>query len=234
MQDTSVNKTNGEEKVEVETTTSVKNGSAQQSTDADQTSGSGVETQSADYIDLLDASSDGESDGAESEEKVAVTEEQFRELNDRYMRALADAENIRRRAEKDLRDVAKFHSTRLARDLLPVHDNLKRALASVEGDEVTTAESVIEGIQLTLKELLKAFSAHGVEIIAPEHGDPFDSKLHEAMFQVPADDVEVGKILTVMTEGFMIHDRLLRPAQVGVSAGPTQNQESSNTESAES
>ena len=152
------------------------------------------------------------------------TREEFDSLNDKYMRALADAQNIRRRAERDLRESAKFRSSGLARDLLPVHDNLKRALSSIEKDKSDAASSVIEGIELTHREFLKALGRHGVEVISPEAGEPFDSKLHEAMFQAPANDVPAGSIVSVMTEGFMIHDRLLRPAQVGVSSGPPPGQ----------
>lgn len=158
-------------------------------------------------------------DSVEEEVKAPPTQEEFDALNDKYMRALAETANIRHRAERDVAEAAKFHSTRFARDLLPVHDNLKRALSSIESDSNESVAGVVEGIELTLKEFLKAVQKHGVEVIAPQQGDDFDSKLHEAMFQAPVKDVLAGKIVTVMTEGFTIHGRLLRPAQVSVSSG---------------
>ncbi len=164
---------------------------------------------------------------------AAPTREEYDGLNDKYMRALAEAENIRRRADRDMREAARFRSTALARDLLPIHDYLKGALSSINKENGDAAPAgVIEGIELTLREFLKAFSRHGVEIVAPEAGDPFDSKLHEAMFQVPANDVPAGNIVSVMTEGFTIHDRLLRPAQVSVSSGPSAGSCEAGTETA--
>ena len=82
------------------------------------------------------------------------------------------------------------------------------------------APALIEGIELTLRELLNALKKHGVAVVDPAPGEPFDPQCHQAMFEVPAADVEAGKILQVMTEGFTMHERLLRPAQVGVSSGP--------------
>lgn len=158
-------------------------------------------------------------DGAE------LTQENFDDLRDKWMRALAEVENIRRRADRDVKDVARFQQTRLARDLLPVHDSLKRALSTIEDGKDDSKASVAEGIELTLKEFLNALGKHGVKIVAPGPGDPFDSKLHEAMFQAPADDIPVGNIVSVMTEGFTIHERLLRPAQVAVSSGPSEKKE---------
>ncbi len=153
-----------------------------------------------------------------------LTQKNFDELRDKWMRALAEAENIRRRADRDVKDVARYQQTRLARDLLPVYDNLKRALATIEENQKESQSSVMEGIELTLKELLNAFGKHGVQVVAPQKGESFDSKLHEAMFQTPTEDVPAGQIVSVMTEGFTIHDRLLRPAQVAVSSGsPSQN-----------
>lgn len=163
---------------------------------------------------------EGGSEGDISE----LTQKNFDELRDKWMRALAEAENIRRRADRDVKDVARYQQTRLARDLLPVYDNLKRALATIEENQKESQSSVMEGIELTLKELLNAFGKHGVQVVAPQKGESFDSKLHEAMFQTPTEDVPAGQIVSVMTEGFTIHDRLLRPAQVAVSSGsPSQN-----------
>ncbi len=142
------------------------------------------------------------------------------DMRERFMRALADAENARKRGERDRREAEKYGGSKLARDMLPVYDNLARALEAA--DEATRAEkkALIEGIELTMKELLNVFSKHGIEIVQPEVGEKFDPQLHQAMFEAPVPDTKAGDIIQVSQVGFMIHDRLLRPAQVGVSSTP--------------
>jgi len=142
------------------------------------------------------------------------------ELKDRLVRALAEAENIRKRGERDRRDAEVYGGTKLARDLLSVYDNLKRALDSVDDGQRTTSKALIEGIELTLRDLLATFARHKIQRIAPEPGEKFDPKLHQAMFEAPMPGTPAGQIIQTMTEGFMIGDRLLRPAQVGVSSTP--------------
>ncbi len=140
------------------------------------------------------------------------------DYRDRFMRALADAENARKRADKDRRDAEQYGGSRLARDLLPVHDNLNRALthAAAEGDATTSA--LVEGVELTLRELENVFAKHGITVIKPALGEKFDPQVHEAMFEAPVPGTVAGSIIQVMDNGFMIHDRLLRPAKVGVSS----------------
>jgi len=138
------------------------------------------------------------------------------DYKDRFMRALADAENLRKRSERDRREAEQYGGSKLARDMMPVYDNLKRALDAA-GDE---ADGVIEGIQLTLKELSNVFEKHGITILSPEMGEKFDPQMHQAMFEAPVPGTKAGDIIQVMAEGFMLHDRLLRPAQVGVSSTP--------------
>ena len=141
------------------------------------------------------------------------------QLKDKFMRALADAENSRKRADKQRREAEQYGGSKLARDLLPVYDNMKRALeAAGEAGEGNAA--LIEGVQLTMRELLNVFRRHGIEPIAPEVGDKFDPNEHEAMFEAPVPGTKAGDIIQVSAEGFMLHDRLLRPAQVGVSSTP--------------
>jgi molecular chaperone GrpE len=141
------------------------------------------------------------------------------QLKDKFMRALADAENSRKRADKQRREAEQYGGSKLARDLLPVYDNMKRALeAAGEAGEGNAA--LIEGVQLTMRELLNVFRRHGIEPIAPEVGDRFDPNEHEAMFEAPVPGTKAGDIIQVSAEGFMLHDRLLRPAQVGVSSTP--------------
>lgn len=142
------------------------------------------------------------------------------EYRDRFMRALADAENARKRAEKDRRDAEQYGGSRLARDLLPVHDALTRALDAAGDEQRTAAAALIEGVELTLRELNNVFAKHGIQVITPEIGEKFDPQKHEAMFEAPVPGTIAGNIIQVMDNGFMLHDRLLRPAKVGVSSTP--------------
>ncbi len=166
------------------------------------------------------------SDGAELEEfEDFISSEDLEALRaerddyrDRFMRALADAENARKRSDRDRREAEQYGGSKLARDLLPVYDNLKRALDAVPDDIRTDAAALIEGVDLTLRELTNVMTKHGVKPISPAVGDVFDPQMHAAMFEAPLPGTKAGQIIQVMTEGFMLHDRLLRPAQVGVSS----------------
>jgi molecular chaperone GrpE len=142
------------------------------------------------------------------------------EYHDRFMRALADAENARKRGERDRREAEQYGGSRLCRDILPVYDNLQRALDAVSEDQRAAAAGLIEGVELTMRELLSVLTKHGVRAISPAIGDRFDPQQHQAMFEAPLPDTKAGDIIQVMTDGFMLHDRLLRPAQVGVSSTP--------------
>lgn len=142
------------------------------------------------------------------------------QLKDRLMRALADAENTRKRGERDRRDAELYGGTKLARDLLSVYDNMKRALETVDDTQRESSKALIEGIELTSRELLSAFAKHKIERIAPEVGEKFDPQIHQALFEAPVPTVEGGKIIQLMAEGFILGERLLRPAQVGVSSTP--------------
>ncbi len=140
------------------------------------------------------------------------------DMRDRFMRALADAENARKRGERDRREAEQYGGSKLARDMLPVYDALRRALDSATDEQREASPALIEGVDLTLRELTKVLTKHGVEPISPNVGDTFDPQQHEAMFEAPLPGTKVGQIIQVMAEGFMLHDRLLRPAQVGVSS----------------
>ncbi|MCV2872542.1 nucleotide exchange factor GrpE [Defluviimonas sp. WL0050] len=142
------------------------------------------------------------------------------EMRDRFMRALADAENIRKRGERDRREAEQYGGSKLARDMLPVYDNLKRALDAAGEETREQAKGLVEGIELTMKELITILGKHGVQPVVPEVGDAFDPQIHQAMFEAPVPGTKAGDIIQVMTEGFMLHERLLRPAQVGVSSTP--------------
>jgi molecular chaperone GrpE len=144
------------------------------------------------------------------------------DLKDRLLRALADLENTRKRAERDRRDAELYGATRFARDLLSVYDNFERALGNVTDTVRDAAPGLIEGIELTQRDLVSAFEKHKILKIVPQAGDRFDPKLHQAMFEAPVPGTRAGDIIQVMGVGFTIGDRLLRPAQVGVSAGGPQ------------
>ncbi len=140
------------------------------------------------------------------------------DMRDRFMRALADAENTRKRAERDRREAEAYGASRLARDLLPVYDNLKRALTTAGDAAAPEMAALLEGVDLTLRELTGVMAKHGLTPISPKVGDMFDPQQHEAMFEAPLPGTKAGDIIQVASEGFMLHDRLLRPAQVGVSS----------------
>ncbi len=143
-------------------------------------------------------------------------------FQDKFMRALADAENTRKRAARERREAEDYGGSKLARDMLPVYDNLKRAVESVTDEQREASRALIEGIEITMRELLSVFAKHGMKVISPQIGDIFDPLEHEAMFEAPLPGTNAGEIIQVSTEGFMLHDRILRPAQVGVSSMPKQ------------
>ena len=162
----------------------------------------------------------GSDDGAGQAGEVETLRAERDDMRDRFMRALAETENVRKRAERDRREAEAYGGSRLARDLLPVVDNLERALHSADEAQRAAAGALIEGVELTLRSLLDTLERHGVETIAPEPGERFDPQRHEAMFEAPVPGTRAGEVIQVMTRGFLLHDRLLRPAQVGVSSTP--------------
>lgn len=140
------------------------------------------------------------------------------DMRDRFMRALADAENARKRGERDRREAEQYGGAKFARDMLPVYDSLKRALDAATDEQRTAATALLEGVELTLRELSNIFAKHGIEIISPAIGSQFDPQMHQAMFEAALPGTKAGEIIQVMGEGFLLHERLLRPAQVGVSS----------------
>ena len=116
------------------------------------------------------------------------------QLKDRFMRALADAENARKRSDKDRREAENYGGSKLARDMLPVYDNMKRALEAATEEQRTISGPLLEGIELTMRELLSVFKKHGIEVIAPEVGEKFDPQHHQAMFEAPVPDTKAGDI----------------------------------------
>ncbi len=174
------------------------------------------------FLDDPEAEADEDADDiveAAARDETSTLRAEVADLKDRLLRAFADVENIRKRAERDRRDAELYASTRFARDLLSVYDNFDRALSAVTEGARQAAPGLIEGIELTQRDLLSAFEKHKIARIEPQAGDRFDPKLHQAMFEAPVPGTKAGDIIQVMGTGFTIGDRLLRPAQVGVSSG---------------
>lgn len=174
---------------------------------------------------IADSNQVGEaSGGAEpgAQDRIAALEVEIGELRDQLLRALAEAENTRRRAERDRQDAAKYGAVPLARDLLTVADNLRRALESVPDalrrDEAGGGKNLVEGVELIEREFLTAFARHGIAKIEPL-GEPFDHARHQAMFELEDKDKPAGTIVQLLQPGYTLHDRLLRAAMVGVSKG---------------
>ena len=141
------------------------------------------------------------------------------ELKDKLMRSLAESENVRKRALKDRQDAEIYAVSKMSRDILSVYDNLQRALDLAEDVLDEKSLPMIEGLELTKKDLLEIFKRNKIEKIEPISGDKFDPKLHQAMMEAPSDEIDKGHIIGVLTVGFLIGDRLLRASNVTVSSG---------------
>lgn len=144
------------------------------------------------------------------------------QMKDKVLRTLAEMENLRRRTEKEVADARTYAATNFARDMLSVADNMRRAIETL-GEEARAAaegafKGLVEGIELTERDLLKTLERHGIRKIEPK-GEKFDPNLHQAMFEVPDPSVPNGTVREVMQAGFVIGDRVLRPALVGVAKG---------------
>jgi molecular chaperone GrpE len=170
--------------------------------------------------ELIDIDSPEALEDPTDDQRIAELEAERDELKDKWMRALADAENSRKRSERDRREAEQYGGSRLARDMLSVFDNMKRAVESIPAENREANKAVIEGLELTMRELLNVFRKHGIELISPDVGDKFDPAVHEAMFEAPVPGTKAGEIIQVTADGFMLHERLLRPAKVGVSSTP--------------
>lgn len=149
-------------------------------------------------------------------------QEEVAQLRDQLLRAMAETENVRRRAQREIEDTAKYAVSKFARDVLGVADNLRRALDAVpkdtaEGDAALKA--LVDGVGLTERELLGAMERHGIKPVQPL-GQKFDANRHQAMFEAESHDKEPGTVIQVLQPGYVIGDRLLRPALVGVSKRP--------------
>lgn len=156
-----------------------------------------------------------------ADERVRRLEAELAELKDRSLRALADAENTRRRAQREILESRKYAASGIVKDLLNVSDNLRRALESVpaglrERDE--QVNNLVVGVEMVEKDLLSVFEKHGVKRIEPL-GEPFNHEYHQAMYEVEDSGQPGGTIVQLLQPGYVMHDRLLRPAMVAVAKG---------------
>ncbi len=173
--------------------------------------------------DLLEES-DGESAGGENQDLAAELEkalQQVEEQKDMALRSQAELQNIRRRAERDVEHAHKFGLEKMVQELLPVVDNLERAL-EVSGDDNEFVKALREGVELTLGMFVKALSQFKVEAVSPE-GEPFDPALHQAVSMVEQDQMEPNTVVSVMQKGYTLHGRIVRPAMVVVSKAGEKN-----------
>ena len=158
--------------------------------------------------------------GPDAEIETLTTE--AADLKDRLLRAMAEMENMRRRAEREREEARKYAVTAFARDMLAVGDNMNRAVQSLgpdarEGADATL-KSLIEGVEMTEREMINVFERHGINRVEPR-GERFDPNFHQAMFEVENADVAAGTVIEVVAAGYTIGERVLRPAMVGVAKG---------------
>lgn len=176
-----------------------------------------------------EASGHADSDAPAAEDprdaRIAALEAELAKMKDAALRALADAENARKRAEKTVADVNKYGIATLARDMLSVADNLHRALDAVPQAEAANNEALANlraGVEMTARELQTVLERHKIARVHPL-GEKFDHNLHQAVFEVETEEHPPGHVAQVAQAGYVLHDRLLRPAMVGVAKKPANN-----------
>jgi molecular chaperone GrpE len=154
------------------------------------------------------------------ETRPTELEAELAEYKDRLLRALAETENVRRRAQREREDASKYSVAGFAKDLLSAADNLRRAIESLPESEAKDerTRSLLAGVAATERELLSIFERHGIKRIDPQ-GERFDHNFHQAIFEADRPDQPSGSVVEVLQPGYVLHDRLLRPAMVGVAKG---------------
>jgi len=160
----------------------------------------------------------GSAEDGSPEDALATARAEAAQLKDQLLRAMAETENTRRRAQRDREDAQKYGVSNFARDMLTVADNLRRALDAIPAAQLEIDEALktlYEGVAATERQLEAALAKQQIERIWPE-GERFDANMHQAMFEVPNTGKPAGTVVQVMQAGYRIHDRLLRPALVGV------------------
>ncbi len=168
------------------------------------------------------------------EDTILRLNEEISDLKDQRLRAIAELENFRKRAEKDQSDALKYGVTNFAKEIINIRDNIERAQSSIS-DEVKTNEavkSVVEGLDLIAQATASTFEKIGIKKIESIN-QKFDHNLHQAMMEMEKDDIEPGTIVQELLPGYTLHDRLLRPAMVGVSKKSQENQENKDIKNEE-
>lgn len=173
----------------------------------------------ADAAEVAEDETEVEADEQDEEDIITNLQSEIAALKDQVLRARAETENVRRRADRDRSEASAYAVTGFARDLLNVGDNLRRALDAMPEDVAADMKAFVEGVEMTERELLNIMERHGITKVNPEVGEKFDHKFHQAMFEVPTEDHLPGSIMQVVAPGYVIKDRLLRPAMVGVAKG---------------
>ena len=175
-----------------------------------------------------------EVDGAEEQSEEERLQEEVRTLKEDKIRVLAEMENLRKRFDREKIDSIKYGSVNFARDILSPGDNLERALSAInqEEDHPQSIKNLIEGLKMVQKEFSSALEKNGISKINSMN-EKFDPNLHQAMMEVERDDLDEGIVVQEIQTGYMMHDRLLRPAMVGVSKKPKQNNTSDSPDEKE-
>ena len=150
----------------------------------------------------------------------SILQDEIKDLKDQLLRSLAESENLRKRTAKEIEQIKKYGHISLLRDFLNVVDNMERAIKSSTSDNQseTGIKNLIDGIEIVLKEMKSLLEKNQIKKIEPLH-EKFDYNFHQAMFEAPSSDYEEGSIIEVIQPGYVLHDRLIRPAMVGVSKG---------------
>jgi molecular chaperone GrpE len=187
--------------------------------------------------DAAAAEPDQAPDSAPTEEaKIAELVEtlarESAEYKDKALRTLAEMENLRRRTEREVADSRTYGIASFARDILAVADNMDRSLQALDAELRETAnagvKALLDGVELTERELHKVLEKHGVRKFEPQLGEKFDPNLHQAMYEVPNPSLPTGSVAQVVQSGYMIGERMLRPALVAVSKGGPKSEPSAN------
>jgi len=160
-------------------------------------------------------------DGDVAAARIAALEAEAAELKDRVLRTIAEMENLRRRTEREVADARQYAIAAFARDMLTAGDNLARAIEAVPADargDNAALTALIDGVEMTERDLVNSLEKHGVRKLEPL-GQKFDPHLHQAVFEIPTSEQPAGTVMQVMQSGYVIGDRVLRPAMVGVAKG---------------
>ena len=182
-----------------------------------------IKTDPETNIEEVNVDENGDED-VSKEQTVENQNKQIKDLKDQLLRSLADGENLRKRTMKEIADAKKYSHMSFIRDLVSSVDNLQRALEAVPDDKSQLSEPIknlVIGLEIVEKEVLNTFEKHSLKQINPI-GEKFDYNIHQAMFEVPTTDKDPGFVVEVSQKGYLLHDRLVRPAMVGISKKPVE------------